>query len=487
MAGFENDVVYAKNADFTQTDNQAPTEANGLATDGQLWVGTTVVNAGGTHINVGALTSPDASIVIGYSSPNITLQTGSATTLTVDTDNGSATPVANTLNLLGVVNLAGNDPLSTSGSGNTVNINTQISQAVAAADPTTIGLSSFNSGQFDVDADGFVSLLGGGQAIDSIAVQTGTSPIVPTAAGLVTINGASVAAGTNPVRTDGTGANTLAVEVQTAQAIGATNAANIGLAAFDSAAFDVDANGFVQLNGGGIATTSFDVQANTPPGTDPVVPTVAGVLTVNGAVVANHSVVLETRSRAANAYNVEVQYAAAAASTTAASSGVAHFNSAQFTVDATGFVSTSGTGVMNTITGDTGGALSPTAGNFNILGGPGVTTSGSGSTLTINSVVFTNTTATTLAVDNGYNATAAGTYNMPATAAQGEMIIVFCDTTGAVVLDCPALNFIRIGTAITSSGGTVTSTLQGDSLTLRYRLSTLTWEAVSVVGNWILA
>lgn len=146
-----------------------------------------------------------------------------------------------------------------------------------------------------------------------------------------------------------------------------------------------------------------------------------------------------------------------------------------------------GTTVGKTITGDTGGALAPTAGNWNILGGPGVTTSGSGSTLTINSVVFTDTTAATLAVDNGYNATAAGTYPMPATALQGEMIIVYCDTTGAVVLDCPALNFIRVGELITSSGGTMTSTKQGDSLTLRYRLSSLTWEATSVVGTWLAA
>ncbi len=145
-----------------------------------------------------------------------------------------------------------------------------------------------------------------------------------------------------------------------------------------------------------------------------------------------------------------------------------------------------GSSIGNTVTGDSGGALSPTAGNWNILGGPGVTTTGSGSTLTINSVVFTDTTAATLAVDNGYNATAAGTYNMPATAAQGEMIIVFCDTAGAVVLDAPALNFIRIGSLITSSGGTCTSTAQGDSLTLRYRLSSLTWEATSVVGTWLV-
>lgn len=150
-------------------------------------------------------------------------------------------------------------------------------------------------------------------------------------------------------------------------------------------------------------------------------------------------------------------------------------------------IAANGSVVAQTLTGDSGGSLSPSSGNFNILGGPGVTTSGSGSTLTINSIVFTDTTATTLAVDNGYFATAAGTYNMPATAAQGETVIVFCDTSGAVVLDCPASNFIRIGNQITSSGGTVTSTAQGNSLTLKYRLSTLTWCSISSTGNWTIA
>ncbi len=124
---------------------------------------------------------------------------------------------------------------------------------------------------------------------------------------------------------------------------------------------------------------------------------------------------------------------------------------------------------------------------LSVSGGPGITITGTASAPIVNSVIFTDTTAITLAVDNGYNATAAGTYNMPAIAAQGEMIIVFCDTAGAVVLDCPALNFIRIGNQITSSGGTATSTAIGDSLTLRYRLSSLTWEATSSMGNWTLA
>ena len=94
-----------------------------------------------------------------------------------------------------------------------------------------------------------LDISGGGLAIDSIAVQTGTSPVVPTAAGLVTINGATVAAGTNPIRTNGTGANTLAVQVQISQALAATDATKIGLCNFNSAQFSVDANGFVSTAG----------------------------------------------------------------------------------------------------------------------------------------------------------------------------------------------------------------------------------------------
>lgn len=94
MAGFENDLMFALNADFTQADNQAPAESNGLVTNGQMWIGTTTANAGGTHINVGTITSPDASVTVGYSSPNITLQVagGSGSGIsTIAGDSGSIT------------------------------------------------------------------------------------------------------------------------------------------------------------------------------------------------------------------------------------------------------------------------------------------------------------------------------------------------------------------------------------------------------------
>lgn len=122
----------------------------------------------------------------------------------------------------------------------------------AVSTPLNFGVAQFDFNQFSV-VGGFVQLKGGGvnPALTKVAMQTGTSPVVPDGTGLITFNGALVAAGTNPVRTDGTSANTMALEVQTAQAIAATNAANVGLAAFNSAQFTVDANGFVTIIGGG--------------------------------------------------------------------------------------------------------------------------------------------------------------------------------------------------------------------------------------------
>lgn len=116
MSGFENDVVYAKNADFTQVDNQAVSESNGLATNGQMWIGTTVVNAGGTHINVGSITSPGSTVTVGYSSPNITLEAGASVPTTFTADTGSAVPALNNLNVLGGINC------STTASGSTVTV-----------------------------------------------------------------------------------------------------------------------------------------------------------------------------------------------------------------------------------------------------------------------------------------------------------------------------------------------------------------------------
>ena len=73
MSGFDNQTMFANNVDFTGGSNIGLPVEPTILTNGQLIIGSTALNAGGTHINIGNLTSPLGTLTIGYSSPNITL------------------------------------------------------------------------------------------------------------------------------------------------------------------------------------------------------------------------------------------------------------------------------------------------------------------------------------------------------------------------------------------------------------------------------
>ena len=225
---------------------------------------------------------------------------------------------------------------------------------------------------------------------------TGTHPEIPTEfvadvgtavpiLNTIEILGQSVAATSIPVETTASG-NTLIVKVQRATTVAATDATKVGLAAFNSVSFIVDTNGFVSLIGGGSAIQSIAVQT----GTSPIVPTGGGLVTINGAVVAAGTNPVRTDGTGANTMAVEVQISQALAAADATKIGLSNFNSTDFAVAVTGFVTLSTTGAGKTITGNSGGALSPTANNWNILGASTaagtspVTTAGAISTLTVN-------------------------------------------------------------------------------------------------------
>lgn len=72
MAGFSNDTVYANNADFSTSGSGRGLAANGLIQNGQLWIGSTATNVGGTHVNVGVLT-PGSGIAITNGPGSITI------------------------------------------------------------------------------------------------------------------------------------------------------------------------------------------------------------------------------------------------------------------------------------------------------------------------------------------------------------------------------------------------------------------------------
>lgn len=84
---------------------------------------------------------------------------GAVTTVTGNSG-GALSPSAGNLNILGATVASGTSPLVTSGSGSTLTINAQRSQALSSADSTKVGLSNFDSSAFSVDANGFVTLTG---------------------------------------------------------------------------------------------------------------------------------------------------------------------------------------------------------------------------------------------------------------------------------------------------------------------------------------
>jgi hypothetical protein len=286
---------------------------------------------------------------------------------------------------LGIINAAGKFPI---GTGNTY----PIPEILAGKLTSPLGTISIGYSSPNITLD----LVGGASAIEKINLQTGVSPIIPIG-GLIAFNGVVVAAGTNPVRTDGTAGNTMALEVQISQAIAATDATKIGLSNFDSARFTVDANGFVSVNG---------------------------------------------------------------------------------------------TGIGETITGDSGGALSPTSGNWNIFGRSGSKTSGAASTLTIKSPPYADQAgSTTVTLNSGSFVTAAITFTLPVSAglADGDLFEFVCTTAGALIIQSVGAQQIRIGSLISSAAGTVTSTSIGDSLTLRFRATDGFFYATSVIGTWLMA
>jgi hypothetical protein len=125
-----------------------------------------------------------------------------------------------------------------------------------------------------------------------------------------------------------------------------------------------------------------------------VPPNGSGIIFVRGATVAAGTTPFTTTGNAGtNTETWNIQLTQAIASTDATKVGLSAFNSAQFTVDVNGFVGLNGSGIGETITGNDGTVLSPTAGNWNIFGqgvvGSGVSTAGNiytngaGSTLTI--------------------------------------------------------------------------------------------------------
>ncbi len=161
MAGIVNEVIYGINADFSKANNPSASESNGLITDGQLWIGSTAANVGGTHITVGH-------IVAG-------------TGMSVTNGPGIIT-ITNTMSGSSVLTLTGNTGGAVSATANNINVTTSgqgLTFTTAGATPTlSLKLTDGSDNIFLGRVSGKV----GNTATNNVGVGAGTFQNVTSAA-----------------------------------------------------------------------------------------------------------------------------------------------------------------------------------------------------------------------------------------------------------------------------------------------------------------
>jgi hypothetical protein len=158
---------------------------------------------------------------------------------------------------------------------------------------------------------------------------------------------------------------------------------------------------------------------------------------------------------------------------------------------ATQFFNADVLGAIDQLDGDTGSATE-TGGAVTIAGGTGITTSASGSTVTItavDSVSWNEVTGTSasMAVDSGYIANNAGlvTLTLPSTASIGDHVRVTGKGSGGWRIAQNAGQTIYFGTSssTTGVGGRLDSTETRDSVELVCVTANNDWNVLSSVGN----
>lgn len=170
------------------------------------------------------------------------------------------------------------------------------------------------------------------------------------------------------------------------------------------------------------------------------------------------------------------------------------FNAITNRLDITGV--SGGGGGISSITGNSGGPIGPDgSGNINIIGGGSVTVTGSGSTLTISvpstffswSVITANQTAVTF---HGYfvNGGSRVDLTLPATSSVGDTFTVV-DKGGNLFRILQAagqvVKFQNSSTTI-GTGGSLTSQVIGDSLTLVCSVADTEWWAFPSSGTYVV-
>jgi len=154
----------------------------------------------------------------------------------------------------------------------------------------------------------------------------------------------------------------------------------------------------------------------------------------------------------------------------------------------------SGASGLTSLTGNTGGAVSPdTNGNMSLVGSGGITVTGTPGTNTLtitgssSSISWSDIAAPfTAAAGNGYFVTASVTGTLPASPTQGDVVIISAQTASVVIVQAAAGQTIRLANSTSAVAGRAESTAIGCTLQLVYRSANTQWVTIGSEGSWTL-
>lgn len=153
-----------------------------------------------------------------------------------------------------------------------------------------------------------------------------------------------------------------------------------------------------------------------------------------------------------------------------------------------------GTTAVETLTGNSGGAVPPTLNNINIIGVGKVSVLGIPGTSTLvisessSELVWTDKNSNfTAASNNGYFVTATAIALLPSASLQGDICsFVFTAASGSLTIQAAIGQLIQVGTAISVTNGTTVANQAGSSITFVFRAANSTWYAITAPeGNWV--
>src|ERR1700754_279014 len=460
-------VMHADNASFDGTKR-----AGVLSANAELWIGSAV----SPRVKKGTLVSPDGSITFGYSSPNITAVVN--------------TSVIRDLHITPYI-------VSAAGLANGASY-TNIQAALDAANTAGGGIVYVQPGSYTENLLLYANTEVVGTPGNSDAGTAGNTVIItgvhtPPATGSFTFANVRLVSATHIFSSAVAGSAALVIENSFIQI---TNGFLFNLANWTGTFITYNIgegstnNGMVNNAGG---ATCFFISATHGAGTGQTMSTTGPVIM--------QEVDLKCPWSAATGTTIACDYVIFEATVTAANNSTGTFNWCRFAPGAVAALTMSSSGTINIYN-----SIINSSNNPSIAGaGAGVLTLGDVTFLSNTAIASTVVLASkgtfartpiyrdegssvAVKINSGSFSTASVTLTTPVSTnlSDGDLL-EFVVTSNTLVIQLAATQVAHVGSLATSAAGTITSTLTGDSLSLRYQASTNDWWATSVIGTWLIA